>query len=79
MSTIIVFGGSGFLGSHTADVLSNKGYKVKIFDLRPSPHLRPNQEMIVGDILDYKSVSEAVKGCDYIYNFAGIADSSPKY
>ena len=28
----VVTGGSGFLGSHVADVLSEKGYKVRIFD-----------------------------------------------
>lgn len=71
---IIVFGGSGFLGSHVADQLSMKGYKVKIFDLKKSPYLRPDQEMIIGDILNSGEVEEAVRNCDYIYNFAGIAD-----
>ena len=37
--TAIVYGGSGFLGSHVADVLSNAGYRVKIFDCRQSPYL----------------------------------------
>jgi len=30
--------------------------------------------MIVGDILNLEQVLEATEGCDYIYNFAGIAD-----
>ena len=30
--------------------------------------------MIVGDILDYDQVYEAVKGADVVYNFAAIAD-----
>jgi len=30
--------------------------------------------MVVGDILDFDRVEEAVRGCDYVYNFAGIAD-----
>jgi UDP-glucose 4-epimerase len=30
--------------------------------------------MTVGDILDEKAVKEAVLGCGYVYNFAGIAD-----
>ena len=29
---ITITGGSGFLGSHVADALSNKGHKVTIFD-----------------------------------------------
>ena len=45
-----------------------------IFDLKPSPYLLPGQEIIIGDILDKKAVFDAVKGCDYIYNFAGMAD-----
>lgn len=69
-----VFGGSGFLGSHVCDVLTENGYDVIIFDARPSEFLHENQEMIVGSILDVEKVNEAVKGCDVVYNFAGIAD-----
>ncbi len=70
----VVFGGSGFVGSHAADALSEAGHEVKIFDLKPSVYLRPDQEMIVGSILESEAVLQAVEGCDYIYNFAGIAD-----
>ncbi len=70
----IVFGGSGLIGSYLADRLTEAGYDVTIFDLKPSPYLLPGQEIIIGDILDKKAVSDAVKGCDYIYNFAGMAD-----
>ncbi|MCB1984849.1 MAG: NAD(P)-dependent oxidoreductase [Burkholderiales bacterium] len=72
--TVIVFGASGFLGSHVADALSNAGYKVRLFDRSPSPHLRKDQEMIVGDIMDLQQVVDAVKGADIVYNFAAIAD-----
>lgn len=71
---VVVFGGSGFLGSHLADVLSNAGYKVVIFDIKPSSYLKPGQEMILGDILDLDKVEKVVEGCDYVYNFAGITD-----
>ncbi|MBE9571958.1 MAG: NAD(P)-dependent oxidoreductase [Proteobacteria bacterium] len=70
----IVFGGSGFIGSNVADRLTEAGYEVIIFDLKPSPYLLPAQQMVVGDILDKKAVFDTVKGCDYIYNFAGMAD-----
>jgi len=70
----IVFGGSGFLGSHVADALSEAGFKVVIYDSTESPYLQENQEMIIGDILDRENVAAAVAGCDYVYNFAGIAD-----
>jgi len=70
----IVFGGSGFLGSHVADALLNKGYEVTIFDLAGSAYLQTGQNMIVGNILDRDAVKKAVKGCDVAYNFAGVAD-----
>lgn len=71
---IIIFGGSGFLGSHVADALSNAGHKVRIFDIRASGYLNPSQEMIVGDIMDERAVNNAMEGMDILYNFAGIAD-----
>jgi len=71
---VIVFGGSGFLGSHVADALSEAGYHVKIFDIVPSPYLRSDQEMIVGNIQDSNLVHESIKDCDLVYNYSGIAD-----
>lgn len=73
-SKVLVTGGCGFIGSHTADALSDAGYDVRIFDRSRSPYLRPDQEMIIGDISDKDALVAAAKGCDYIYHFAGIAD-----
>ena len=70
----IVFGGSGFLGSHVADVLSENGYDVTIFDQKPSNYLRSDQFMVVGNILDIDQVRQAMKGQDIVYHFAGLAD-----
>jgi len=71
---VLIFGGSGFLGSHTADALTEDGYNVKIFDIIKSPYLQAGQEMIIGDIIDKKAVEKAVKGCDIVYNFAGMTN-----
>lgn len=71
---ILVTGGSGFLGSHIADVLSDAAHEVTIFDIRKSPYLRQDQKMIVGDILDQEALDKSVKNQDVIYHFAGIAD-----
>lgn len=71
---IVVFGGSGFLGSHVADYLTENNHKVLVFDKRPSPYLKPSQEMIIGDILDKEAVREITKGVDIVYHFAGITD-----
>ncbi|MFQ5650645.1 MAG: NAD-dependent epimerase/dehydratase family protein [bacterium] len=70
----MVFGGSGFLGSHVADCLSDRNYDVHILDLVRSPYLRKDQKMVEGDILDPVRVCEVVRGADYVYNFAGLAD-----
>ncbi|MGV6995990.1 NAD-dependent epimerase/dehydratase family protein [Desulfovibrio sp. QI0430] len=71
---ITVFGGSGFLGSHICDKLSEAGHAVTIVDLHPSPFLRPDQTMLAGNILDEETVNRAVAGADMVFNYAGIAD-----
>ena len=70
----VVFGGSGFLGSHVADALTAAGYETVLFDRAASPWKLPLQEMIVGDILDLTAVKAACEGANAVYNFAGIAD-----
>jgi UDP-glucose 4-epimerase len=74
MKKVIVFGGSGFLGSHVCDALSEAGFAVRVFDRCPSPYLREGQEMVVGDMLDLDAVCKAARGCSVAYNFAAIAD-----
>lgn len=71
---VLVFGGSGFLGSHVADALSDAGYDVHVFDRHPSLWLRKDQKMIIGDILDTEFVEKAIANCYAVYNFAAIAD-----
>lgn len=70
----VVFGGSGFLGSHVADILSAEGYQVTIYDLNQSIYLQSGQDMVIGDFLDEKKVRSVLKGADVVYNFAGIAN-----
>jgi UDP-glucose 4-epimerase len=71
---ILVIGGSGFLGSHVADALSDVGYHVKIYDRQESKWKQANQEMIIGDLLDQDLILKHTKNCFAVYNFAGIAD-----
>ena len=71
---IVVTGGAGFLGSHVADVLSEEGHDVTVFDIKESPYLRSDQQMVVGDILDQECLDSLVAGQDVVYHFAGIAD-----
>lgn len=79
MKKAIVLGGSGFLGSHVADALSDSGFEVTLFDIRESPYIRNDQKQIIGDILDQESVNQAIQGADYVYHMAGIADIDECY
>lgn len=74
MMKAVVFGGSGFLGSHVADSLTEEGFNVVVFDINTSPYLKDNQEMVIGNILNEDDVDNVVKDADYVFNFAGIAD-----
>ena len=74
MKKVLVCGGSGFLGSHVADALTEAGYSVRIYDREPSSFLQQEQEMIVGDMLDLDALCAAARGCSVVYNFAGMAD-----
>ena len=71
---ITVFGGSGFLGSHVCDKLSDAGHEVINFDIQNSPWLRSDQSEIKGNILNIEEVKKVVKNADVVFNFAGIAD-----
>ena len=70
----VVFGGSGFLGSHVADALTQHGHEVTIYDLKESAHRTGSQKFIRGDILDPAAVARALRGQEVAYNFAGLAD-----
>lgn len=69
---VLVIGGSGFIGSHIMDALSDEGHEVTNFDLQPSRYLRNDQQHIQGDILNRDQLETAIAGKDVVYNFAGI-------
>ena len=68
---VIVFGGSGFIGSHVADLLSNNNYNVTIYDLEKSKYLKKNQKMIVGDINDFQKINRVLKGKRTLFKVMG--------
>ena len=73
---IIVFGGSGFVGSAVADELTRQGHIVTIFDINKYKYISSKQKMIIGDIRDLNNVSKSIKKNDCVYNFAAIGDIS---
>ncbi len=75
---ILITGGAGFVGSHTADALLQAGHTVRIFDnLSPQVHaagtpsyLPREAEFIQGDVRDLGQVREAVRNVEVIFHFA---------
>jgi dTDP-L-rhamnose 4-epimerase len=75
---VLVTGGAGFVGSHTADALLQEGHCVRIFDnLSEQVHsaglptyLARDAEFISGDVRDLERLCNAVRGVDVIYHFA---------
>ena len=71
---VTVLGGSGFIGSHVADQLSEEGFQVRIFDRKGSPWKRKDQEIIIGDLRDNDLLNKAIAGSEVVYNFAALSD-----
>ena len=70
----VVVGGSGFIGSHVADHLSDAGYQVIIYDKTKSQWLRNDQKIIIGDVEDSEKLNQAIVDAEVVYNFAALAD-----
>lgn len=79
---ILVTGGAGFIGSHTADALLARGHRVRIMDsLEPSVHLRGRPDyvpekagFIRGDVRVKTDWEKALKGIDIVFHFAAYQD-----
>lgn len=72
---IIVFGGTGFLGSYIVNELLQRGnYDVIIGDLHQSS-FSTEAEFIECDILDYNSIEKVIPNkVDVVYNLAGFSN-----
>jgi dTDP-L-rhamnose 4-epimerase len=78
MKKVLIVGGAGFVGSHTADALLAQGNEVKVYDnLSDQVHgggfpayLSREIEFIGGDVRDLDSLSDAVQGAEVIYHLA---------
>jgi UDP-glucose 4-epimerase len=72
---VLVVGGAGYIGSHTAHTLRRRGYEVIIYDNMCTGHkeLADGFELIVGDIADSAKVAKALSRCDSVMHFAAHA------
>jgi len=69
---ILVVGGAGYIGSHTARVLRRSGLEVLIYDNLSTgfDFLAKGFEMVVGDVHDHEKLLESVKQVDAVMHFA---------
>jgi UDP-glucose-4-epimerase GalE len=69
---VLVVGGAGYIGSHTAHVLRRAGLEVVIYDNLSTgfEFLAKGFPLVVGDIHDGKKLLEQVKQCDAVMYFA---------
>lgn len=78
-----VTGADGFIGSHLVELLQDQGFSVTAFCQYNSlgtwgwldtlsQHRKDNLKVILGDIRDPLSVSQAMKGCDVVFHLAAL-------
>jgi UDP-glucose 4-epimerase len=76
MSTYLVTGGAGFIGSHLCHALAARGDTVRVLDdlsTGDRRNLPPDTTLIVGDVADPAEVSRALAGVDGCFHLAAIA------
>ena len=84
---VLVTGGAGFIGSHTVDLLLEKGYEVRVLDnLQPRVHPRgkpdyvpKDAEFILGDVSNRADLERALRGVDFVFHLAAYQDYMPDF
>jgi len=83
--TAVVTGGAGFIGSHTVDLLLERGYWVRVVDnlstgrLENLAHQKAETKLQVEtrDIRDVSPGDAVFRDAEYVFHFAGIGDIVP--
>lgn len=83
MATYLVTGGAGFIGSHIATELVERGETVRVFDNLSTgrasnlDHIRDGVTFVEGDLRNADAVNSAVRGVDHILH-QGALPSVPR-
>ena len=75
MSTYLVTGGAGFIGSHLSSALVARGHRVRVVDSLITGferNLQPGVEFTPGDLAEAAVANAAVQGVDYVLHQAAI-------
>jgi dTDP-L-rhamnose 4-epimerase len=77
---VLITGGAGFIGSHLADALLQRGDRVRVLDnldaqvhgedRRRPDYLDPEVELIHGDVRDAAAIEQSLDGIDTVYHLA---------
>jgi len=79
MATSLVTGGAGFIGSHIATALVERGDRVRVLDNLSTghrgnlAHLGDSVELIEGDLQDAAAVNRAVQGVELVFHQGALA------
>jgi dTDP-L-rhamnose 4-epimerase len=70
MATVLVTGGSGFIGSRVVRALTGAGHAVRVLDLVPPASAPSSVETVIGDVRDPEAVRSALAGVDAVHHHA---------
>src|SRR2546425_5438668 len=71
---VLITGGNGFIGSHLAERIEERGHSVTLFDVQFNGNTTSLQcPKIRGDVRDYGAVKDAVAGHDAVFHFAAVS------
>ncbi len=84
---VLVTGGAGFIGSHTVDLLLDRGYDVTILDaLQPRVHphglpsyVSPRARFLRGDVANPRDMLSALEGVEGVFHLAAYQDYLPDF
>src|SRR6059036_3467804 len=75
--TILVTGGSGFIGSHLVDALVRHGHRVRVMDAVPAH--RSDVEFVKASITYPEATKEAARDCSHIFHLAAVSNVDEAY